>query len=64
MKWPHFHSDPNWELRNCNYYYQCSCGARRVKRAYRNMYGVIERGWPRLVDGHGRPLNDTGWVKQ
>lgn len=64
MKWPHFHSDPNWQAGMVHAYYQCSCGARRVRRLYTNMNGPTEQGWPRLVNSHGMQINDTGWVKE
>ena len=57
----HFHSDPNWEIRGVHRYDECSCGARRVRRAYRNMNGPVADGWPDLVNRHGQPLMDSGW---
>jgi hypothetical protein len=44
-------------------YYQCPCGARRVRRLYTNMNGPVKQGWPRLVNSHGMPVRDTGWVE-
>lgn len=64
MKWPHFHSDPNWRVVGANAYYECRCGARRVRRAYSNLGSPVEPGWPRMADSHGMPRNDTGWVKE
>jgi len=62
MRWPHFHSDPNWQVRNVHRYFECKCGARRVARAYSNLDGPVEQGWPDMVDSHGQPTNDSGWV--
>lgn len=64
IKWPHFHSDPNWQVRNVHRYYQCRCGARRVSIAYTNLSGPVEPGWPPMYDSHGNRVYDTGWVKQ
>jgi hypothetical protein len=61
FRWPHFHSDPNWQLRGVHVYYKCICGAKRVRRAYNNLNGPVESGWPRLVNSHGMPRNDSGW---
>ena len=63
MKWPHFHSDPNWQA-DLHAHYQCSCGARRTRRLYSNIDGPGWAGWPGLYDSHGMPVNDTGWVKR
>lgn len=61
-RWPHFHDDPHWRVRYVHAYYQCRCGARRVRRAYVNQDGPVEAGWPDLVDSHGYPVDDSGWV--
>jgi hypothetical protein len=63
IRWPHFHSDPNWRAGMVHAYYQCPCGARRVRRLYTNMNGPVKQGWPRLVNSHGMPVRDTGWVE-
>lgn len=67
MKLPHlFHRDPNWQQRGGYVYDQCKCGARRVRRVWtRGQFwcAPIDPGWPKLVDRHGRSINDTGWVK-
>lgn len=62
MKLPHlFHRDRHWQQRGLYVYYQCRCGARRVRRAVLNHHGPVEPGWPPLADRHGQPVNDTGW---
>lgn len=61
MKWPHLHSDPNWQQRGANAYYQCRCGARRVRRTSSRALSPTLPGWPILADHHGRSINDTGW---
>lgn len=60
---PHFHRDPDWRSTGIHAYYLCKCGARRVRMVSLTMDGPVERGWPRLVDRHGMPVADTGWVK-
>ncbi len=62
MRWPHFHRDPDWQA-GLHIYYQCRCGARRTRRRYWNIDGPERPGWPRLMDRHGMPTDDTGWVK-
>lgn len=59
---PHLlHRDSSWQVRGIHAYYQCRCGARRVKRVVTNLAGPIDAGWPRLLDAHGRPTTDSGW---
>jgi hypothetical protein len=60
----HRHRDPNWKLHNVHRYYLCRCGARRVCRAFANLDGpTLGPPWPPMVDHHGMPVFDTGWVK-
>ena len=64
MKFPHlFHRDPDWQYRGVHIYYQCRCGARRVRQAHANWDGPAELGWPPLRDRHGVPVTDSGWRK-
>jgi hypothetical protein len=55
------HRDPDWQSDGIHAYYQCRCGARRVRRVNARMSGPVERGWPQLTDRHGLPVFDTGW---
>jgi hypothetical protein len=61
----HRHYDPDWRRENVHDYFECRCGARRVRRAFANLDGPLTRPgwWPLLVDEHGRHLDDSGWVK-
>lgn len=59
----HAHHDPDYRLIGVNVYYICRCGARRVRRAYSTLLGPIASGWPRLVDRHGFPRDDSGWER-
>lgn len=62
MKLPHlFHRDPNWETRGFYAYYECRCGARRVRKVPWGHAAPVESGWPSLIDNRGRRLNDSGW---
>jgi len=62
VKLPHLiHRDPHWQIRGLFAYYQCSCGRRRVRWVYRNLYGPVDPGWPPLRDEHGLELVDSGW---
>lgn len=62
MRPPHFfHRDPNWESRGMHAYYQCRCGARRVRKVPWGLAAPVEPGWPVLRDRHGRPSDDSGW---
>jgi len=64
VKLPHLiHRDPAWEIRGIHAYYECRCGARRVRRFYRNRSGPTEQGWPQLTDRHGQPRDDSGWQR-
>ena len=64
MKLPHLvHRDPHWRIIGVHRYYQCKCGARRVMRAYSNLMGPVDPGWPDLFDKHGQFLDDSGWVR-
>ncbi len=58
---PHIHWDRRWEERGLFVYYQCRCGARRIRRAFLNWDGPAEPGWPPLRDKHGREVFDSGW---
>lgn len=58
----HFHRDPDFQLVGCWLYYECKCGARRVRRAYYNLMGPSKPGWPLTRNKHGQPVDDTGWV--
>jgi len=63
MRWPHFHSDPNYQLDGCHYYYVCKCGARRITEAYSNLYGPPKPGWGALLQNrHGEWKHDSGWL--
>jgi hypothetical protein len=62
LRWPHFHSDPDWKIVNCHRLFECRCGARRTRRAYLNIMGPIHPGWPDTMDRHGVDHNDSGWV--
>ena len=57
----HVHRDLDYQLRGVHYYYQCKCGARRVRLAYTRMCGPVDPGWPQLTDRHGNPVRDSGW---
>lgn len=62
VRLPHlFHRDPDWQQRGPYAYYQCRCGARRVRHIVVTLPGTILPGWPRLVDRHGRRVYDSGW---
>lgn len=61
MKWFHIHRDPDHMVIGANVYYLCKCGAKRVRRAYSNLAGPVDVGWPGLRDKHGFPVDDTGW---
>jgi hypothetical protein len=62
MRLPHLvHRDRNWQLDGLYAYYQCRCGARRVRWVVRSLYGPGRDGWPELADQHGRQVDDTGW---
>lgn len=62
IRWPHFHSDPDWKIVNVHALYECRCGARRTKVAYKNLMGPIQNGWPDTYDRHGVERWDSGWV--
>lgn len=57
----HVHRDPNWQSNGIHAYYQCRCGARRVRRVSQTMHGPMDHGWPSLTDRHGMPVTDSGW---
>lgn len=60
----HIHRDPNWQEVGIWRYFQCKCGARRISAATLNLDGPAAAGWNHLlIDSHGRPLRDSGWVK-
>jgi hypothetical protein len=59
----HWHRDPSYQVRGANAYFQCRCGARRTVHWIRNLGSPIPAGWPALVDPHGSPVEDSGWVK-
>lgn len=66
MKLPHLsHRDPAWHLDRWGNYalYECKCGARGTRAHSLTGRGPVPPGRPRLVDGHGRPVMDSGWVK-
>jgi hypothetical protein len=60
----HWHRDPDWEIRNVHRYEQCWCGARRTSRAYSNLDGPIEGGWPDTIDRHGVERFTSGWMRE
>jgi hypothetical protein len=59
--WFHTHRDPTWQLVDGREYHICDCGARRVIEGGRGVGVPVPRGFPRLVDIHGRGLRDSGW---
>lgn len=61
----HVHGDGQWQVRGCWRYFQCKCGARRVRRHYANLVGPVRPGWAGLLrDSHGQDLDDSGWVRE
>jgi hypothetical protein len=58
-----FHRDRHWQADGINAYYQCRCGAQRVRRLNEFKIGPVRAGWPPLQDQHGMPVTDTGWRK-
>ena len=65
LKLLHLHWDFGWRTDGTRAYYQCRCGARRVRRLPEAAMWVPQQpGWPALVDRHGRSIADTGWKQK
>jgi hypothetical protein len=65
MKLPHLiHRDRRWQIRGLFAYYECRCGARRIRWVNRGMCGPPEPGWPELQDKHGAEMYDSGWKRK
>lgn len=63
MRLFHWHRDRNWQTDGIHAFYECRCGARRVRWVNLRIGAPLPAGWPGLSDKHGRDVTDSGWKR-